>query len=72
MPSSWLYSIPQGGTEGDDCLTGAAASIGDGTVFLGGYTTGLWGDLHAGGYDFAGVQLNLSDGSELWRWQVYQ
>ena len=42
----------------------------EGTVFLGGFTTGLWGDSHAGGYDFAGVLLNISDGTELFRWQV--
>ncbi|CAN0440388.1 unnamed protein product, partial [Ascophyllum nodosum] len=38
----------QDGTIGTDRLMGAA--LGDeGTVFLGGFTTGLWGDSHAGG-----------------------
>ncbi|CAN0435097.1 unnamed protein product, partial [Ascophyllum nodosum] len=58
----------QGGTNGTDRLVGAA--LGDeGTVFLGGFTTGLWGDVYAGGIDFAGVLLNLNDGTELCRWQ---
>ena len=49
------------------------AALGDeGTVFLGGFTTGLWGDSHAGGIDFAGVLLNLDDGAELYRWQVFE
>ena len=49
------------------------AALGDGgTVFLGGFTTGLWGDSHAGGIDFAGVLLNLDDGAELCRWQVFE
>ncbi|CAN0418778.1 unnamed protein product [Ascophyllum nodosum] len=58
----------QDGTEGEDLLMGAAFGY-EGTVFLGGFTTGLWGDSHAGGYDFAGVLLNISDGTELFRWQ---
>ena len=61
----------QGGTNGTDRLVGAA--LGDeGTVFLGGFTTGLWGDVYAGGIDFAGVLLNLNDGTELCRWQVFE
>ena len=74
-----LYSFPgvyvavclilQDGTEGEDLLMGAALGY-EGTVFLGGFTTGLCGDSHAGGYDFAGVLLNISDGTELFRWQV--
>ncbi|CAN0451442.1 unnamed protein product, partial [Ascophyllum nodosum] len=58
----------QNGTSGTDRLMGAALGTG-GTVFLGGFTTGLWGDSHAGGIDFAGVLLNLDDGAELYRWQ---
>ena len=61
--------ILQDGTEGEDRLMGAAFGY-EGIVFLGGFTTGLWGDSHAGGYDFARVLLNISDGTELFRWQV--
>lgn len=50
-------------------MTGAVI-VDQETVFLCGYTKGLWGDSHAGGYDFAGVLLDLSDGTMLWRWQV--
>ena len=63
--------ITQNGTSGTDRLMGAALGTG-GTVFLGGFTTGLWGDSHAGGIDFAGVLLNLDDGAELYRWQVFE
>ena len=42
-----------------------------GTVFLGGSTTGGWGNRQVGeGYDFAGVQLDLANSNEIRRWQV--
>lgn len=69
LVSDTMLSTPQDGTDAEDRMTGAVI-VDPETVFLCGYTKGLWGDSHAGGYDFAGVLLDLSDGTRLWRWQV--
>lgn len=37
---------------------------------MGGRTKGEWDTSDAGCNGFVGVQLNLADGTELWRWQV--
>ena len=46
----------QDGTEGEDWLIGAAVGK-NGTVFLGGSTTGMWGDVQPGkGYDLRSAE----------------
>ena len=68
---SFLTPTLQGGTEGEDYIIGGSSGE-NGTVFLVGSTTGIWSDVQANqGYDFAGVQLSLDSGTELWRWQVF-
>lgn len=61
--------LVQDGSEGTDVIYGATVCD-ETSVFLGGYTSGEWATSNAGGNDFAVVQLNLTDGTELWRWQV--
>lgn len=47
----------------------AAATRADGSIVLGGSTTGDWDRELVGNSDFAAVALD-EDGVELWRWQV--
>ena len=68
----FVSSASQNGTGGEDFLVGAAAvDEHGGNLFLGGSTTGGWGNRQVGeGYDFAGVQLDLANSNEIRRWQV--
>lgn len=47
-----------------------AAVASDDTVILTGFSEGVWDGANAGGFDFVAVKLDVSDGTELWRWQV--
>lgn len=67
-----LGSTGQDGTEEDDVLVGVVESGGGSAVVLAGRTGGDWADGNAGeGTDFAAVKLEASDGSEIWRFQVW-
>ncbi|CAM9894223.1 unnamed protein product [Ectocarpus fasciculatus] len=59
----------QDGTEGFDAINGAILADEGESVVMAGYTTGSFSGVNAGSYDFAAVKLNLTDGSEVWRWQ---
>lgn len=59
----------QNGSDGYDDIRASAIGDNESVVFVG-YTKGNWsGDLE-GNEDFAAVSLNVSNGEELWRWQV--
>lgn len=72
-----LYSVlslppvlPQNGTEVDDELLGAAIVDDDKSVVVAGHT---WGDFTGspqGFYDFIAIKLDVTNGTEIWRYQV--
>ena len=63
-----MSGTEQGGTARSDYVKNVAIGD-DGSVFLAGFTFGDWGNVNAGGVDFAVVKLS-TDGNVLWRWQV--
>lgn len=60
--------FPQGGTNESDYFHDVA-SVGNGSVVLGGFTDGSWNSDNQGGSDFAALKLD-SNGSVVWAWQV--
>ncbi|CAM9529226.1 unnamed protein product [Hapterophycus canaliculatus] len=62
----WRY---QEGTEKEDYLSAATMVDGDGSVVMGGYTTGGFSELSLGDNDFVAIKLNSSDSTEIWRYQ---
>ena len=65
-----LVVAQQDGTQEADSISGGGR--GDkGSVILVGSTWGDWEKPNRGGEDFAAVKLNTTDGSILWKWQVW-
>ncbi|CAN0289997.1 unnamed protein product, partial [Ectocarpus fasciculatus] len=50
-------------------IQGATLADDGESVVLAGYTSGNFSGVNAGSNDFVAVKLNLTDGSEVWRWQ---
>lgn len=53
----------------EDVFASAAAARADGSIVIGGYTSGDWDGEMIGYFDFVAVALD-EYGTELWRWQV--
>lgn len=62
--------LPQDGTEDFDVIYGATLADEGESVVVTGSTTGNFSGVNAGSTDFVAIKLNLTDGSEVWRWQV--
>ena len=65
------FDLGQAGVSEDEyVIADAAAARADGSIVLGGRTSGDWyGEVNGIDMDFAAVALD-EDGTELWRWQV--
>lgn len=61
------YVAQDGTRDTDNC--NAVASDADGSIIVAGYTTGNWGTINEGGFDFFALALD-ADGEVLWTYQV--
>ncbi|CAM9618697.1 unnamed protein product [Discosporangium mesarthrocarpum] len=57
----------QEGTSTNDYFYAMTTGV-NGSIYLGGFTSGNWGGVNAGLVDFAAVKLD-KDGTAVWRWQ---
>lgn len=71
IPLLWMgCPLPQDGSESFDVIYGATLADEGESVVMAGYTSGNFSGVNAGSDDFVAIKLNLTDGSEVWRWQV--